>query len=147
MANNPDTYYSNPEFILIEDSGDAFLVQSDDSTLDTLQALVDGYIECVAVNRRSPLGFDADIWVNEEGLYRKDFGINLVASYLTGRQIVGPAVIARSSKDGKTLGLTGNQINRLIEDGLLLETANFGSGNPFTLRDFLSEFRTKEEVS
>lgn len=137
----------NPEFILIEETGDAFLIESGDSTLTTLQTLVDGLIECVAVDRRSPLGFAADVWVNEEGLYRNDFGINLVASYMTGRQIVGPAVIARSSKDGKTLGLNGTHINRLIEDGLLLETADQGSGNAFTLNDFIAEHRTKEEVA
>lgn len=137
----------NHEFILIEEDGMAYLVQNGESTLTTLQTLVDGLIECVAVDRRSPLGFDADVWVNEEGLFRNDFGINHVASYITGRQIVGPAVIARSSKDGKTLGITGDQINRLIEDGLMLETADEGSGNAFTFSDFVEQYRQKEEVS
>lgn len=134
------------EFILIEDTGDAFLIESGEDTLSTLQTLVDGYVECVSADRKV-LGFDADVWVNEEGLYRQDFSINLPASYITGRQLVGPVVIARSSKDGKTLGLTGSQINRLIEDGLMLETADHGSGNAFTLSDFLAEYRQKEEAA
>jgi len=132
------------EFILIKSNGMAYLVESDESTLSTLQTLVDGYIECVTA-KKSVLGFDADIWVNEEGLYRQDFEINLVASYMTGRQLVGPAVIAKSSTSGNTLGLTTNNINRLIEDGLMIETANEGSGNPYTLTDLVAELQ-KEEV-
>ena len=132
------------EFLLIRDNGIAYLVESDESTLSTLQTLVDGYVECVTADKRS-LGFEADVWVNEEGLFRQDFSINLVASFITGRQIVGPAVLARSSKDGKTLGLTSGNINRLIEDGLMIETADEGSGNPYTLTDLVAELQ-KEEV-
>lgn len=129
---------TNPEFILIRDTGLAYLVESSDNTLSTLQSLVGGWVECVTADK-IVLGFDADVWVNEEGLFREDFSINLVASYITGRQIVGPAVIARSTREGKTIGLTGDQINRLIEDGLLLETADNGSGNPYLLADLLEE--------
>lgn len=132
------------EFVLIRDNGMAYLVESDDNTLSTLQALVDGLVEYVRAERDS-LGFEADIWVNEEGLFRQDFSINLVASFITGRQIVGPAVLARSSKDGKTLGLNTSDINRLIEDGLMIETADEGSGNPYTLTDLVTELQ-KEEV-
>jgi hypothetical protein len=132
------------EFILIRDNGIAYLVESDESTLSTLQTLVDGYVECVTADR-SALGFEADVWVNEEGLFRQDFSINLVASFITGRQIVGPAVLARSSKDGKTLGLTSSNIERLIEDGLMIETANEGSGNSYTLTNLVTELQ-KEEV-
>lgn len=132
------------EFILIKSNGMAYLVESGDNTLSTLQTLVEGYIECVTA-KKSVLGFDADVWVNEEGLYRQDFEINLVASYMTGRQIVGPAVIAKSSTSGSTLGLTTNNINRLIEDGLMVETADEGSGNAYTLTDLMAELQ--EEVN
>jgi len=130
----------NTEFILIKEDGMAYLVESGESTLDTLQTLVDGYVECVTANKRA-LGFDADVWVNEEGLYRQDFGINFLAQYITGRQIVGPAVIARVSKTGKTLGLTSSNINRLIEDGMMIETADEGSGNAYTLPDLMAELQ------
>ena len=133
------------EFILISDNGTAYLVESGESTLDTLQTLVDGYIECVTADKHV-LGFESDVWVNEEGLFRQDFAINLVASFLTGRQLVGPAVLARSSKGGKTLGLTSSNINRLIEDGLMLETADEGSGNPYTLDDLLARLAESEET-
>lgn len=115
------------QFVLIEATGDAILVNSDDDTLSTLQSLVDGYIECVTATK-SVLGFDADVWVNEEGLYRQDFGINLVASYMTGRQLVGPAVIAKSTPQGETVGLTQGNIARLINDGLMLDEKNGAGG-------------------
>jgi len=130
------------QFVLIKSNGMAYLVESDESTLSTLQTLVEGYIECVTATK-SVLGFDADVWVNEEGLYRQDFEINLVASYMTGRQIVGPAVIAKSSTSGSTLGLTTGNINRLIEDGLMIETQE--SGNAYTLTDLMAELQ--EEVN
>lgn len=116
------------QFILIEDTGYAFLVNAEqgESTLRLLQTAVDGLIECVTANKRA-LGFDADVWVNEEGLFRNDFGINLVASYITGRQLVGPAVIARSSTQGATLGLTDNNLARLRADGLHIDD-NDGKG-------------------
>jgi hypothetical protein len=130
------------QFILIKSNGMAYLVESDESTLSTLQTLVEGYIECV-VAPKSALGFEADVWVNEEGLYRQDFEINLVASYMTGRQIVGPAVIAKSSTSGNTLGLTSANINRLIQDGLMIETQE--SGNAYTLTGLMAELQ--EEVN
>ena len=131
------------EFLLIRDNGMAYLVESDDNTLSTLQTLVDGLIECVNADKRS-LGFEADVWVNEEGLFRQDFAINLVASFITGRQLVGPVVLARSNSNGATLGLTSSQINRLIEDGLMLETADHGSGNPYVLTDLIEELKAEE---
>jgi len=133
------------EFLLIESNGMAYLVESEESTLATLQTLVDGLVECVIADKHT-LGFEADVWVNEEGFYREDFSINPVASFLTGRQIVGPAVLARSSKEGKTLGLTSSDINRLIEEyELMIETADEGSGNPFTLVDLLAQLAEAEQ--
>lgn len=136
-------YPPKPEFIFIPHNGClAYLVESDDNTLKTLQTLVDGWVERVTTNKRV-VGFDADVWVNEEGLFRDDFGINLVASHITGQQIVGPAVVA-GHKGSKTVGLTIEQIESLIEDVLLLETADQGSGRAFTLPELLSEL--KEEA-
>jgi len=122
-------------FLLIEDNADAYIVSSDDdSTLRTIQGLVDGYVECLSANRRV-IGFESDAWVNEDGLSRNDFGINLVASYLTGRQIVGPAVIARFSHDtGETLGLGKAHIQRLVNDGLMVE----GLDEAYSLADIIS---------
>ena len=129
------------QFILIEDTGDAYLVNSGDDTLSTLQSLVDGLIECVTATKAT-LGFDADVWVNEEGLYRPDFGINLVASFMTGRQLVGPAVIAKSTPQGKTTGLTLTNLYTLINDGLML---NDNGGSGYSISEILA--LRSEEVS
>lgn len=139
------------QFLLIEDNADAYLVNSDDegalipalSTLTVLQTLVGGWVECVAPNRRT-LGFEADVWVNEDGLSREDFGINLVASFLTGRQIVGPAVIARfDGETGETLGLTKAHVQRLVNDGLMIE----GLYGGYCLKDIQTIRQEREEVS
>jgi hypothetical protein len=77
-----------------------------------LQTAVEGLIEHVRADR-DYLGFDADIWVNEEGIYRDDFEMNVLASVMTGQTIVGPAVVALTNSDGETLGLTDEQIDAL----------------------------------
>lgn len=132
------------QFLLIEDNADAYLVNSDDEdTLSTLQTLVGGWVECVTTNRNT-LGFEADAWVNEDGLSREDFGINLVASVITGRQIVGPAVIARFSHEtGATLGLNKAHIQRLVNDGLMIE----GLYGGYCLKDIQTIRQEREEVS
>jgi hypothetical protein len=104
-------------YLYITEFGDALSVNLGEDTLSDLQTLVDGFVECVPVNRNI-LGFDADMWVNEEGLFRQGFGRNFLASYLTGRQIVGPAVIANFTSGGKTTGLTEKQMDRVRRDGM-----------------------------
>lgn len=115
------------QFIHIADSGYAHLVNEDgSSTLKTLQRLVDGLVDTVEADPVA-LGFNATVWVNDEGLYRRDFGINLIASFITGRQLVGPAVITTVDSDGDTCGLTAAQIKMLTDDGLFIDT-NDGKG-------------------
>lgn len=131
------------QFVLIEQTGESYLVNAGDDTLRTLQSLVDGYIECVSADRRT-LGFHADVWVNEEGLYRNDFSINLVASFMTCRQLVGPAVLARSATTGATLGLTLTDIYTLINDGLDL---NDNNGAGYSVEEIAAFRAEREEVS
>lgn len=107
-------------WIYITEFGDALLVDPTKDTLSDLQSLVGGLIECVA-STRNRMGFACDVWVNEEGLFREDFAINLVASYLTGRQLVGPAVICTSDANGYTHGLSEANIRRLERDGLMID--------------------------
>lgn len=116
-------------FIHIAQNGYAALVTHDNgSSLTALQTLVDGYVDCVTADPDA-LGFAADVWVNDEGLYRKDFAINLVGSFITGRQLVGPIVIALSDADGETTGLTSAHIEQLRKDGLEIDD-NGGIGWP-----------------
>ena len=130
-------------FVVIEQTGYSFVTDSGTDTLATLQLLVDGLVECVTPNPKV-LGFTcADVWVNEEGLYRPDFSINLVASYITGRQLVGPAVLARSTSQGRTVGLTERQLERLAADGLFLD---YNEGKNWTAEEVVAWRPTREEV-
>lgn len=115
------------KYLFISDNGDAYVVEPDGTSLSTLQRLVDGFVDVVACNggvacnRGYATTRGMDCWVNDEGLSRSDFGLNFVASLLSGRQLVGPAVITRSDNDGNTIGLTDEDLRRLTErDGLLL---------------------------
>jgi hypothetical protein len=107
-------------YLYITEFGDALSVEVSDNTLLDLQTLVGGYIECVTANPRT-LGFSADVWVNEEGLFQQGFSINFLASYLTGRQIVGPVVIANVTSEGNTIGLTKQQMARVRKDGMMVD--------------------------
>jgi hypothetical protein len=107
-------------WIYITEYGDALLIAPTDQTLSDLQSLVGGYVECVAATK-DQMGFACDVWVNEEGLFRNDFGFNLVASFMTGRQLIGPAVICTSDAQGNTCGLTEKNITRLLDDGLMID--------------------------
>lgn len=103
-------------FLVIEQNSDTILISHDEDekggTLDLLQTLVEGLVQYVPADRDF-LGFDADVWVNEEGLFREDFCMNVLASVIVGTTIVGPAVIALSDSNGETLGLTDEQIDTL----------------------------------
>jgi len=103
------------KFLVIEQDADVLMISHDKQeggTLGMLQTLVEGLVQYVPADRDF-LGFDADVWVNEEGLFREDFCMNVLASVIVGTTIVGPAVIALSDSNGETLGLTDEQIDTL----------------------------------
>ncbi len=106
------------QYLYIAQDGTAHIVRQEpnQTSLDCLQALVGGLIESV-----SPSKVACDVWANEEGLYQPGFGINLVASYITGRQLVGPMVLAGSTKNGDTISVPDRVINKLKREGLIIE--------------------------
>lgn len=110
------------KFIHISDLDSTItVVHHDDTqgTLKALQTLVDGFIDYVHVPAPNDFGFPFDIIVNDEGLYRPDFTINLVASVLAGRHLVGPAVISKANKNGRTIGLSASEIAKISEIALV----------------------------
>lgn len=109
-------------YILIAESGYGFLVHEQNDSLYTLQTLVDGLIESVHVK---DLG--CDLWVNEEGLFRQDFGLNVVASRLADRPLVGPAVLTGYDWNGNTVGVKQERIDWLKSQGLVIDD-NDGNG-------------------
>lgn len=98
-------------YLYLTESGFPLAVNPSDDTLRDLQAMVDGYVERVHIPGRVRIpGTELHAWVNEEGLFRRDFGTNRYASIWTGRSIVGPAVIA-TTEGGRTVGLTPEMIS------------------------------------
>lgn len=114
------------KYIMIADSGYAALVNGSGDTLKDLQTLVDGMVDVVAADPEALSISGVDAWVNDEGLYRADFGINLVASFITGRQLVGPVVLVRR-RGPDTIGFTDAQIKKIINEHMMIDT-NDGAG-------------------
>lgn len=106
------------EYLYISQGGDAVIVEDlEKDSLGSLQMLVGGNIECVSP---TALGPGVDAWVNEEGLLLENFGINLVASFITRRQLVGPMVLTGYDNQGNTTSLPSDIIPRLKREGLMI---------------------------
>ena len=82
-------------------------------TLDTLQKIVEGYIEYVSIDKGIAM------IVNEEGLLRGMEYNKLASRFYAGPCIVGNALIV-GTKNGENISLTDEQVeliaNRLKED-------------------------------
>jgi hypothetical protein len=133
------------KFLVIEQNSDVLMVTHDKDeeggTLSMLQTAVEGLVEYARADR-DYLGFDADVWVNEEGLYRDDFTPNILASVIVGRPIVGPAVIALSDSEGETIGLSDEQLDTL-SNRLIISRGKDNSGYHV---DSLSALRAIERM-
>lgn len=107
------------EYLYLSQGGDAYMVQDDSKdSLTALQTLVGGLIQGVYPTK---LGPEIDTWVNEEGLMMEGFGINLVASFITGRQLVGPCVIAGHTRSGETISVPKKIVTKLKREGLIID--------------------------
>jgi len=112
-------------FLAIAESGYAFTLKSEGSSLATFQSIVDGNVDVVTTTFPG-LPHSFDLWVNDEGLYRNDFTTNLVASHLAGTVLVGPAVLSNVNIDtGETTGLTSADLEALR--GIMHIDTNFGN--------------------
>lgn len=107
------------EYLYLSQGGDAYIVQDDSKdSLTALQTLVGGLIQGVYPTK---LGPTVDTWVNEEGLMMPNFGINLVASFITGRQLVGPCVLAGHTPSGDTISVPKKVVTKLKREGLMID--------------------------
>jgi len=114
--------YETRNMIYIDEFGNIARVDVPDAvgaSLQSLQTMVDGLITITdgTVNH-----IPVDIIANDEALYRPDMGINLVASYMTGRQLVGPVVLATADVEGRTKGFGLAKLSVLLKDCLVDET-------------------------
>jgi hypothetical protein len=107
-------------YLYIDEYGNAIKVSPSqtEGTLTDLQTGVEGFID-VTTGQIGDLR--VDVVVNDEGLYREDFGTNYVATYLCGQRIVGPVVITMATPEGATIPLTAEQITLFEKDGLLVK--------------------------
>lgn len=106
------------QYLFVDQHGDALIVRQEphETSLSCLQTLVGGLIQLAPSTK-----IDADVWVNEEGLFFPQFGINLVGSYISGRQLVGPVVFANSNSNGDTISLRDSILNKLKREGLMVD--------------------------
>lgn len=123
----------NTYHVIREDaSSEDVPAKNDESSLKALQTLVGGYVECVQIVHATPARMGLDLWLNEEGKFREDFGRNEIATFLChrlnliapGDWIAGPVVIAQSDHEGATHPFTPEALER------------FG----FAMRDLILEF-------
>lgn len=77
-----------------------------ENTLEALQEVVDGYIETVPI-----LPGEAVMIVNEEGRLR-GMAVNTIASIVSNRHIVGPALIV--GVDGEEFTDVSEKVKRII---------------------------------
>lgn len=93
--------------VIVVKAGDRPKVQEIASTLEAMQSVVGGYIECLQLDTEDDVG--VDLWCNEEGLIS-----DLPPNRLTdgGTIIHGDFFIAASNEEGETIGLTAAQISR-----------------------------------
>lgn len=114
------------KYLYINEIGDAVVVtqQPGEDSLTCLQTLVNGLIELVRPNK-----LNCDVWCNEEALFQPNFGINLVASFMTGRQLVGPIVLTSSNANGDTTSFPQHLMDKLKREGLIIDTGNYSSAD------------------
>lgn len=122
--------------LYLDEYGTAALVDlaSETRTLTALQRLVDGLVDCVDT-AFDTTGFHADIWVNDEGLWRNDFTLNLVASFMANQSLVGPVVICNHDHEGETTGIATAQLVALRDAGLSIEQV----GQPYTVDEIVAK--------
>jgi len=81
-------------------------VREIESSLDSMQALVGGNVDCVPVPGLTEHGID--LWINDEGKFtcKPNFAI------FDGRDVVfGPVFCASVDEEGETIGLTDEQVD------------------------------------
>lgn len=91
--------------IVISEPGKMPEVKEIEHTLEAMQSIVGGYVECIA------LPHNIDVWLNEEGLL-----MNLPFNrYVGGVPVVGTIFAASRNNAGDTLSLSDKQITSVMQ--------------------------------
>jgi hypothetical protein len=88
-------------------------VEMIDDGLDAMQAFVGGYVECVQLEGNG--NGTVDLWCNEEGLYHCEPNRHVTTDWGYSQTINGPMFIARSTRNGRTVGLTDAQVDKWLK--------------------------------
>ena len=93
--------------------------EKEELTLDDMQSLVGGYIECVAVTDK------IDMWVNEEGkLYSLPLNFFVDNGSWTVDGICGDVFFASHDDEGNVVGLTADEEYKVTD--MLMKRYTFG---------------------
>lgn len=84
--------------------------------LEFIQKQVDGYIEHYVISEYLNSIY-IDLWINEEGKFRSEFEpvFALMHDNNVYDVIVGPCLFTSFNDDGKTFGLTSDEVNIVIK--------------------------------
>ena len=81
-------------------------------SLENMQKLVGGHIECVAFSGSPILGRGVDLWCNEEG---KLLGLSQNRMFPDGTDLIaGTFFLAAHDGEGETVGLTDEEVREVI---------------------------------
>lgn len=90
--------------VVVKEPGKTPEVKEIDDTLESMQEVVGGYIELVAMPN------NLDFYVNEEGL-AEGLPFN---THIRGVPVVGTVFAASRNSSGDTIGLTKSQIDKVM---------------------------------
>ena len=90
--------------IVVCEPGKSPEIREIDSDLKSMQDIVGGYIECVALKN------NIDVWINEEGLLM-DLPFN---RFVNRQPLVGTIFAASHNSSGDTISLTDTQISQVF---------------------------------
>jgi len=84
-------------------------------TLESMQAITDGYIERICLAGQPVMGDSIDLWINEEGRIQNLRPNRLIRSPFNGEVVIhGDCFIAAGDPEGDTIGLTDEQVTEWL---------------------------------
>lgn len=82
-------------------------------TLEVMQKLVGGYVECVSILGDPVFGRGIDIWCNEEG---KLIGLPQNRLFPNGQDCLCGTFFVAAHEDGETVGLTEDEVTQVVAE-------------------------------
>lgn len=122
------------ETIVVKEVGKELKFEETEITLEKMQKLVGGYIECFRLPN------NIDMWLNEEGILEQLKLNVLILNKETGQEehhILGNIFFASHDDEGNTIGLTNKQIDWISENIKLIGNAKYPNEEEYEVLGFL----------